>query len=143
MSDSNNSNASAIASILNLNPITNAILEKIEEKESPKFSNTVDDSVASQEIVKDAINKSVDMMNNLVHIATSSQNPRFFEAFTELFKSIVTANKEFIETKQIAQSMNATPLGEGSSPTTVNQIIMTTADFARLVNKHKDTENGG
>ena len=147
MSNTENSNTSStIASILNIQNITDAVLEKIEDN-SPKFSNTVDEVVASNEIVKDAINKSVDMMNNLVHIATSSQNPRFFEAFTELFKSIVTANKEFIETKQIAKSINATPISDSNDPdspkATFERITMTTAEFAKLVNRTKENPGDG
>jgi hypothetical protein len=144
-SNNEHTNTSSIADILNIRPITDAVLEKIVEDPPTKFtSNTADisdDAATSGQIVKETINRGVDMLGKLKDIACDSQNPRFFEAFTELFKSVVTANKEFLETKQIAKSMNATPIGGES--TTVNQhLYLSTADFARLISKAKSEDNG-
>lgn len=148
MSDSNNT-TNTIASILNISPISRASLILQEEKEPAKFANSENEVDASNEIVKDSIDKSVEMLGELSRIAKDTQNARFFEAFTELFKSIVTANKEFLETKHLAKHLQATPLqtinGTAEGGTTVNQIVMTTADFARLLTKHKESnqEDGG
>lgn len=149
MTNSSNNTVNTIASILNIP--TRATLMPVEEVPSTTFkeSKNKNDSETSAEIIKDSIDRSVDMLKQVQHIAVDTQNPRFFEAFTELFKSIVTANKEFVETKQIAKGLEATsltPLQDGVEPGTarVQQITMTTADFAKLLNKHRgNNEDGG
>lgn len=137
---SNNANLSinTIAKLLNVTPIARATLV-VEEENTAQFTENKDDVSASQDIVKDSINKAAKILSDVAYIAKETQNPRFFEAFTELFKSVVTANKEFIETKKIAKDLSGPepPMLEGQ-PATVNQLFLTTADFGRLVQQHKD-----
>lgn len=152
MDEKSNNIANTIASILNIEPISSATFILKEEKEKTKFesANGALEVETSNEIMKDSIDTSVDMLSEIARIAKDTQNARFFEAFTELFKSVITANKEFLEAKNIAKNLhpNSTPLQtiDGDSPrTTVNQIVMTTADFAKLLTKHKESnrDDGG
>lgn len=126
---SNNSlisaNSGSLADILNVEPLVPA------RKNSEELKN-VEDFTFAKDNIKEALNLGNQALAELFNVVTQSQQARAFEAFTEMLKTIVTANKEFIETKEIEQNM-AMKSNEQPKQEINNNLILTTADLSKIL----------
>jgi hypothetical protein len=111
-----------------------------EKKESTELVVTPmpdDDFEYVKQNIRGAIEKGNVALSELLEIARDSGHPRAFEVFTTLMAAIVTANKDLIETKETAQKIDQRSDAK-DKPTINNNLILTTADLAKLLDQHKN-----
>lgn len=83
--------------------------------------------------IEDIISTGSQALNNLAQIASSSQQPRAYEALTELIKAMVQANRDLIEVKKINSDIQRKE--DNLSPKTVNQnlFVGSTQDLIKML----------
>ena len=88
--------------------------------------------------IENIISTGSQALNNLAQIASSSQQPRAYEALTELIKAMVQANRDLIEVKKINSDIQRKD--NNSSPKTVNQnlFVGSTQELIKMLKDVKD-----
>lgn len=88
--------------------------------------------------IENIISTGSQALNNLAQIASSSQQPRAYEALTELIKAMVQANRDLIEVKKINSDIQRKD--NNSSPKTVNQnlFVGSTQELIEMLKDVKD-----
>lgn len=88
--------------------------------------------------IEDIISTGSQALNNLAQIASVSQQPRAYEALTELIKAMVQANRDLIEVKKINSDIQRKD--NNSSPKTVNQnlFVGSTQELIKMLKDVKD-----
>jgi len=79
--------------------------------------------------------------NELVQVASSSQEPRAFEVLSSLLHNMVAANKQLLEIEKLKLEIDEKQGGNAQPQTVHNNLIVTsTADILEKLNKKKDEQ---
>lgn len=81
-------------------------------------------------------------LNELSRLAITSQDPRMFRVFTELFAAMITANKELVSIKQIKVDTDNKENSKKNDTTIHNNLFVgSTAELTELLEKKKEQLN--
>jgi len=100
--------------------------------------NTKDLELARQN-VKNIIEMGDDAVKEMVEIAKQSESPRAFEVVSTLMKTLLDANKDFVDIsskKKYAEEEIDSPKRETN--VTNNNLIVSTADLLKMIKGDKD-----
>lgn len=124
-----------IAESMNMQPLEVEVVE--EEKAltvSPQVSNDFEYARTNMyQVIEDGTRS----LQDLVAIASQSQNPRAYEVVSTMINSLVTANEKLLDLQKKRADIEAGPKG-GSGKTINNNIIMTSDQLLTLMKGKKD-----
>lgn len=138
-------NDDKISEVLGLRPLTEAKQEElpvpIEEKETLPSANVEDDDTI-QDIeqargnIKNIIEQGDDALKEMISLAKQSESPRAFEVASTLMKTLLDANKDFVEMstkKKYAKEELMGPKEAAQTNITNNNLILSTADLLKMI----------
>lgn len=144
-----------ISKILNITPLDEAIqdditegkiqasmaLQEREEAQTPAVIVEEDENVADIELarnnVKNIIEMGDDAVKEMVEIAKQSESPRAFEVVSTLMKTLLDANKDFVDlSTQKKHAREVEPAKETN--VTNNNLIVSTADLLKMLKGEDD-----
>ncbi len=105
----------------------------------PNTQTANDDAVYAREHIRSLIETSVPTLENLIHIANASENPRAYEVVTQLLKTISDLNKDLMDVHKKEQELT-----KASAPTTESGIHVKNAVFVgttKELRNHLKQEN--
>ena len=114
--------------------ITN--IEKFEEH-LPAVQNTNEENINDIELARQNVQNIIEMgddaVREMVEIAKQSESPRAFEVVSTLMKTLLDANKDFVElsTKKKYAVDDTGPKAE--TQVTNNNLIVSTADLLKMI----------
>jgi len=107
---------------------------QIEENE------TVKDIGLAKKNIENIIKQGDDSLTEIISIAKQSQSPRAFEVVSALMKTLLDANKDFVDMsmkkKYAVDEMNA-PKEAAQNNVTNNNLIVSTADLLKMLKGDK------
>lgn len=116
-------------------PIADALeLVPLDKPPMPNTSSVDDEEYTYiKNNISDIIETGSKALSDLARIASSSQQPRAYEALTELIKAMVQANRDLIEVKKINSDIQRKE--DNLSPKTVNQnlFVGSTQDLIKML----------
>lgn len=119
-----------------LTPITNTALTIVQDDELTK------DYAFAKANMQNIIMKGNEVLDELMNVAISSQQARAFEVLTNLLKTMADANKQMMETsllnQQVIEKKRHNNEPDSQKTTVNNNLFMSTADLAELINKKKE-----
>lgn len=138
-------NDDKISEVLGLRPLAEAKQEElpvpIEEKETLPSANVEDDDTI-QDIeqargnIKNIIEQGDDALKEMISLAKQSESPRAFEVASTLMKTLLDANKDFVEMstkKKYAKEELMGPKEAAQTNITNNNLILSTADLLKMI----------
>lgn len=93
--------------------------------------------------LKHAAEVASEALSEAAYLAKDSQHPRMYEALTGLIKAAVDANKELMNIQELDIDIKKKKqsLEDGDSPKSVtNNLVMSTDDLMKLLEKKRDAE---
>lgn len=136
-----------ITKILNLRPIEEAkeneivVIENVKDVEnlpaemSTENDETINDIEQARGNIKNIIEKGDDALAEMIELAKQSESPRAFEVASTLMKTLLDANKDFVEMstkKKYAKEELKGPV-EKQQNITNNNLILSTADLLKMM----------
>lgn len=137
-----------ISGVLGLRPIEEAKREELpvvidaEEVVPVVYSNDVDDDETIKDIeqargnIKSIIEQGDDALKEMISLAKQSESPRAFEVTATLMKTLLDANKDFVEMstkKKYAKEEKMGPKEAAQTNVTNNNLILSTADLLKML----------
>jgi hypothetical protein len=144
MSDDHISKALGIRPLSEIqNEVNEIIPAPIEEPSVPAIASD-DENVSDMELarknVKNIIEMGDDAVKEMVEIAKQSESPRAFEVVSTLMKTLLDANKDYVDIS--TKKKYATEEKNGGKPeqqnVTNNNLILSTADLLKMLKGDKD-----
>jgi hypothetical protein len=91
----------------------------------------------AKENIENIINLGDESIKEMVEIAKQSESPRAFEVVSTLMKTLLDANKDYVEmsTKKRYAKEEANP---SKTEVTNNNLILSTADLLKMINGEQD-----
>jgi hypothetical protein len=151
-------NEEKIASVLGLKPLSEVLNNEedtsktelltvdemfgdlVEHKEIEEDSESVKDIDLAKKNIESIIKQGDDSLVEIISIAKQSQSPRAFEVVSNLMKTLLDANKDFVEMsmkkKYAVDEMNA-PKEAAQTNVTNNNLIVSTADLLKMLKGDK------
>lgn len=151
-------NEEKIASVLGLKPLSEVLNndedtsktelltvdemfgDLVEHKEIEEDSESVKDIDLAKKNIESIIKQGDDSLVEIISIAKQSQSPRAFEVVSNLMKTLLDANKDFVEMsmkkKYAVDEMNA-PKEAAQTNVTNNNLIVSTADLLKMLKGDK------
>lgn len=138
-------NDDTISKVLGLRPLEEARtdVEVYEEKESlpsvftdPEDDETVRDIEQARTNVQNIITQGDEALREIISIAKQSESPRAFEVTSTLMKTLLDANKDFVELstkKKYAKEEITKPQQTAQTNVTNNNLIISTADLLKMI----------
>ena len=116
-------------------------VENIEKFDPPAIveDENVNDMELARQNVKNIIEMGDDAVKEMVEIAKQSESPRAFEVVSTLMKTLLDANKDFVDIsskKKYAQEEVEGPKQETN--VTNNNLIVSTADLLKMLKGEND-----
>jgi hypothetical protein len=112
----------------------------VEHKETEEDSESVKDIDLAKKNIESIIKQGDDSLVEIISIAKQSQSPRAFEVVSNLMKTLLDANKDFVEMsmkkKYAVDEMNA-PKEAAQTNVTNNNLIVSTADLLKMLKGDK------
>tara|TARA_B110000977_G_scaffold201814_1_gene298914 strand:- start:18676 stop:19116 length:441 start_codon:yes stop_codon:yes gene_type:complete len=140
-----------IAKVLGLRPLSEAkdeILPEIIEETPLVIAETLeneDDTIVDIEQargnIKNIIEQGDDALKEMIELAKQSESPRAFEVASTLMKTLLDANKDFVEmsTKKKYAKEEKTNTNNGTQQNvTNNNLILSTADLLKMIKGETD-----
>ena len=136
-----------IAKTLGLRPLEEAKKEELPvEVEKEKLPEVVvefiedDENINDLEIarsnIKNIIELGYDSLKEMISLAKQSESPRAFEVASNLMKTLLDANKDFVEVstkKKFAIEEKNGPKEAAQTNVTNNNLIISTADLLKML----------
>jgi hypothetical protein len=99
---------------------------------------TIRDIELARSNIKNIIEQGDDSLKEMINLAKQSESPRAFEVASGLMKTLLDANRDFVEMsmkKKYAKEEILKPKEEPSSTTNVtnNNLILSTADLLKML----------
>lgn len=94
-----------------------------------------------QESIRQIAELGAQKLHELGEVASASQHPRVYEAFTELLKGVVTANKELMEIKKLNVEIEKSGGFEEPSIVNNNLFVGSTKELMEQMKQLKDDSN--
>jgi tRNA(Ile)-lysidine synthase TilS/MesJ len=139
-------NDDKISEALGLRPLLEAKKEDlpvvVEEKEILPIEAPVEEDDTIRDIeqargnIKNIIEQGDDALKEMISLAKQSESPRAFEVASTLMKTLLDANKDFVEMstkKKYAKEELMGPKEAAQTNITNNNLILSTADLLKLV----------
>lgn len=139
-------NDDKISQVLGLRPLAEAKEEElpviVEEKQtvpvlvSDDEDETIRDIEQARGNIKNIIEKGDDALKEMIDLAKQSESPRAFEVASTLMKTLLDANKDFVEMstkKKYAKEEKMGPKEAAQTNVTNNNLILSTADLLKLI----------
>lgn len=134
-----------ISEVLGLRPLSEAKQEElpviVEEKaDLPAVSEDDDETIRDIEQargnIKNIIEQGDDALKVMISLAKQSESPRAFEVASTLMKTLLDANKDFVEMstkKKYAIEEKNGPKEAAQTNITNNNLILSTADLLKMI----------
>lgn len=135
-----------ITEVLRLRPLSEVKEEKlpevVEEKEtavevvSGEDDETLLDIEQARNNIKNIIEQGDDALREMISVAKQSESPRAFEVTSTLMKTLLDANKDFVEMstkKKYAKEELNGPKEAAQTNVTNNNLILSTADLLKMM----------
>jgi hypothetical protein len=135
-----------ISQVLGLRPLAEAKEEDlptlVEEKEtlptlvSNEDDETIRDIEQARGNIKNIIEQGDDALKEMISLAKQSESPRAFEVASTLMKTLLDANKDFVEMstkKKYAKEELMGPKEAAQTNITNNNLILSTADLLKMI----------
>ena len=135
-----------ITEVLNLRPIEEAKGDDIAIVEEESVSlpaeisteddETINDIEQARGNIKNIIEKGDDALAEMIELAKQSESPRAFEVASTLMKTLLDANKDFVEMstkKKYAKEELNGPTEKQQQNITNNNLILSTADLLKMM----------
>ena len=140
-------NNDKIADVLGLRPLEEAKqdnLPDIIEAETvheivpvnPDEDETIKDIEQARGNIKNIIEQGDDALKEMIALAKQSESPRAFEVASNLMKTLLDANKDFVEMstkKKYAKDELNGPKEAAQTNVTNNNLIVSTADLLKMI----------
>ena len=140
-------NNDKIADVLGLRPLEEAKqdnLPDIIEAEAvheivpvnPDEDETIKDIEQARGNIKNIIEQGDDALKEMIALAKQSESPRAFEVASSLMKTLLDANKDFVEMstkKKYAKDEINGPKEAAQTNVTNNNLIVSTADLLKMI----------
>lgn len=147
-------NDDIIANALGLRPLEEAkqedlpIVAEEQEEQLPAVSNVeadenIRDIEQARKNIQDIIEQGGDSLSEMIDLAKQSESPRAFEVAANLMKTLLDANKDFVEMsikKKYAIEEKNAPKEAVQTNVTNNNLIVSTADLLKMIKGDKDDE---
>jgi len=144
-------NDDIIASALGLRPLEEAKQEDLPtvvEEQLPAAPNTEDDEniqdiEKARRNIQNIIEQGDDSLKEMIDLAKQYESPRAFEVAANLMKTLLDANKDFVEMstkKKYAIEEKNGPKEAAQTNVTNNNLIVSTADLLKMIKGDKDNE---
>jgi hypothetical protein len=139
-------NDDKLSEALGLRPLLEAKKDElpvvIEEKEvlpaqtSVEEDDTIRDIEQARGNIKNIIEQGDDALKEMITLAKQSESPRAFEVASTLMKTLLDANKDFVEMstkKKYAKEELMGPKEAAQTNITNNNLILSTADLLKMI----------
>lgn len=140
-------NNDKITEVLNLRPFDeiqeDALPEVVEEEETAVAvvseeddDETLLDIEQARNNIKNIIEQGDDALKEMISVAKQSESPRAFEVTSTLMKTLLDANKDFVEMstkKKYAKEELNGPKETAQTNVTNNNLILSTADLLKMM----------
>jgi hypothetical protein len=138
-------NNDKIADVLGLRPLEEAKKENLpeviehEEVKLPEIKDddeTIRDIELARKNIKNIIEKGDESLNEMIELAKQSESPRAFEVASGLMKTLLDANKDFVDMsmkKKYAKDELNGPKDAAQTNVTNNNLIISTADLLKMM----------
>lgn len=138
-------NDDKISEVLGLRPLAEAKQEDlpviVEEKETLPTTQVEDDETIldieqARGNIKNIIEQGDDALKEMISLAKQSESPRAFEVASTLMKTLLDANKDFVEMstkKKYAIEEKNGPKEAAQTNITNNNLILSTADLLKMI----------
>jgi len=118
-------------------------LVEVEEKRDtevvvlPTTETTEEDLQLAKNNIKDVMETGKDAIEEMSLLAKQSESPRAFEVLATLMKTMLKANKDYVDTSMKKHNLSKT---EPNSVTNVtnNNLVMSTADVLKMLKGETD-----
>lgn len=77
-------------------------------------------------------------LDELKHLAKTSQHPRAYEVLATLAKNIIEANKDLLDLHKKKKEITEQPVGTDGPQTINNNLFMTTAEFQAQIERMRN-----
>jgi len=131
-----------IAKVLGLRPLEEAKEENLPEIIEEKPLATIDDEddtivdiEQARGNIKNIIEQGDDALKEMIELAKQSESPRAFEVASTLMKTLLDANKDFVEMSTKKKYAKEEKNGASNTPPNVtnNNLILSTADLLKMI----------
>lgn len=136
-----------ISEVLGLRPLEEAKKEElpdvIDEDQLPSIDvkdieddETIKDIEQARGNIKNIIEQGDDALKEMIALAKQSESPRAFEVASTLMKTLLDANKDFVEMstkKKYAKEEKIGPKEAAQTNVTNNNLILSTADLLKMI----------
>lgn len=139
-------NDDKISEALGLRPLLEAkkdelpvVVEEIEVlpvQASVEEDDTIRDIEQARGNIKNIIEQGDDALKEMISLAKQSESPRAFEVASTLMKTLLDANKDFVEMstkKKYAKEELMGPKEAAQTNITNNNLILSTADLLKMI----------
>lgn len=127
-------NIDTIADALNVEPLEG----EVQKYEAPKNTKTDNDYEYARDNLISAIEKGNEALETMLDLATQSQNPRAFEVFSTLLKTITDSNKDLLELSRKKQLLDKEDGNPKNLTQTANFFVGSTHDLQKLFKKMRN-----
>jgi hypothetical protein len=119
--------------------VTNTVVQSIDADADP----TIQDIELARSNIKNIIEQGDESLREMIELAKQSESPRAFEVASNLMKTLLDANKDFVEMsmkKKYAREEIMNPKEEVSPVNNVtnNNLILSTADLLAMIKGSKE-----
>jgi hypothetical protein len=109
----------------------------VEAKSNPDDDETVRDIELARSNIKNIIEQGDESLKEMIDLAKQSESPRAFEVASTLMKTLLDANKDFVEMsmkKKYAREEIINPkTDQDTSNVTNNNLIISTTDLLKML----------
>lgn len=116
-------------------PLSTAVMTTADEDE------TVQDIELARTNIKNIIEQGDDSLKEMLNLAKQSESPRAYEVAANLMKTLLDANKDFVEMstkKKYAKEEILHPKEAATTNVTNNNLILSTADLLAMIKGDKE-----
>lgn len=109
-------------------------------EESDEFINDIEHA---RKNIQNIIEQGDDSLKEMIDLAKQAESPRAFEVAANLMKTLLDANKDFVEIstkKKYAVEEKNGPKEAAQANVTNNNLIVSTADLLKMIKGDKDDE---
>ena len=141
MSKSNND---LIAQALNINPLVvhdHAVPMVIDARDNPATKVTEDFENARANLYT-LIASGGNALKEAIDLAAASQNPKAFDAVSNLINTLVNANKDLLTLQQMARDIEEQPGPEAPNTVNNNLFVGTTEEALKMLKQRRKEQNG-
>lgn len=123
--------------------VTKDEVETVPVVVNPGDDETFDDIELARTNIKDIIEKGGDSLQEMIELAKQSESPRAFEVASTLMKTLLEANKDFVEISmrkkyQKEELIEPKQAAQTENNVTNNNLILSTKDLLELLNGEKN-----